>query len=115
MRYLTIYRPESGEEGGAPSADHMAKMQQLMEESIADGSLISTEPLTPRAQCARRRFRLPQRRVEGGSDRILQKIPEGSGRWNLRNPPDSGIRAAAKLTASTAFLALRKTTVGARP
>jgi hypothetical protein len=57
MRYLTIYRPESGEEGGAPSAEHMAAMMRLIEESTADGSLISTEPLTPRAQCARLRLK----------------------------------------------------------
>lgn len=41
MRYLTIYRPESGEEGGMPSPDHMAAMGRLVEESMADGSLIS--------------------------------------------------------------------------
>ena len=33
MRYLTIYRPERGEEGGAPSPEHMAAMGKLIEES----------------------------------------------------------------------------------
>ena len=56
MRYLTIYRPESGEEAATPSTEHMAAMMRLIEESTADGSLISTEPLTPRAQCARLRL-----------------------------------------------------------
>jgi hypothetical protein len=56
MRYLTIYRPESGEEGGMPTPEHMAAMGKLIEESLAEGSLISTEPLTPRDRCARLRL-----------------------------------------------------------
>jgi hypothetical protein len=56
MRYLTIYRPESGVEGGMPSPDHMAAMGRLIEEWTAKGVLISTEPLTPREQCARLRL-----------------------------------------------------------
>ena len=56
MRYLTIYRPEGGVEGGAPSPDHMAAMGRLIEEWTAKGALISTEPLTPRDQCARLRL-----------------------------------------------------------
>lgn len=56
MRYLSIYRPESGEEGGAPSPEHMAAMGRLIEEWTAKGKLISTEPLTPRDRCARVRL-----------------------------------------------------------
>ena len=56
MRYLTIYRPEAGEEGGMPSPDHMAAMGRLIEEWTAKGVLISTEPLTPRDHCARLRL-----------------------------------------------------------
>jgi hypothetical protein len=56
MRYLSIYRPESGVEGGAPSPDHMAAMGRLIEEWTAKGKLISTEPLTPRDRCARVRL-----------------------------------------------------------
>src|SRR6185369_4058132 len=56
MRYLSIYRPEAGEEGGMPSQEHMAAMGRLIEEWTAKGALISTEPLTPRDQCARVRL-----------------------------------------------------------
>jgi hypothetical protein len=56
MRYLSIYRPESGVEGGMPRPEHMAAMGRLIEEWTAKGALISTEPLTPRDQCARVRF-----------------------------------------------------------
>ena len=53
MRYLSIYRPTSGEEGSMPSPEHMAAMGRLIEEMTANGTLISTEPLTPREHCAR--------------------------------------------------------------
>jgi len=56
MRYLTIYHPEASEEGGTPSPEHMAAMGRLIEEWTAKGKLISTEPLTPREQCARVRL-----------------------------------------------------------
>jgi hypothetical protein len=56
MRYLSIYRPESGVEGGTPSQEHMAAMGRLVEEWTAKGKLISTEPLTPRDRCARVRL-----------------------------------------------------------
>jgi len=56
MRYLTIYHPETGEEGGAPSPDHMAAMGRLIEEWTAKGVLLSTEPLTPRSEGARLRL-----------------------------------------------------------
>ena len=56
MRYLSIYHPEASEEGGAPSPEHMAAMGRLIEEWTAKGKLISTEPLTPREQCARVRL-----------------------------------------------------------
>ncbi len=53
MRYLTIYRPTAGEEGGTPSPEHMAEMGRLVEEMTAKGLLIKTEPLAPRAAGAR--------------------------------------------------------------
>jgi len=56
MRYITIYHPEASEEGGAPSSEHMAAMGRLIEEWTAKGVLISTEPLTPRTECARLRL-----------------------------------------------------------
>jgi len=56
MRYLTIYRPEAGEEGGMPSPEHMAAMGRLIEEWSAKGKLIDTQPLTPRDRCARLRL-----------------------------------------------------------
>src|ERR1051325_7988721 len=56
MRYLSIYHPEASEEGGDPTPEHMAAMGRLIEEWTAKGKLISTEPLTPREQCARVRL-----------------------------------------------------------
>jgi hypothetical protein len=56
MRYLTIYRPTSGVEGGMPDAEHMAAMGELVEEMTKAGSLISTEPLTVRAAGGRVRL-----------------------------------------------------------
>lgn len=56
MRYLSIYRSEASEEGGAPSPEHMAAMMRLIEDWTAKGHLISTEPLTPRDRCARVRL-----------------------------------------------------------
>ena len=53
MRFLTLYHPTASEEGGAPSPEHMAEMGQLIEKMMASGYLVSTEPLTPREQCAR--------------------------------------------------------------
>jgi hypothetical protein len=53
MRYLVIYRPETGEEGGAPDPAHMAEMGQLVEKMTRADSLITTEPLTARAHGAR--------------------------------------------------------------
>jgi hypothetical protein len=50
---MTIYRPAGGVEGGMPSQEHMAAMGRLIEEMTADGTLISTEPLTAREHCAR--------------------------------------------------------------
>ncbi|MDB5429300.1 MAG: YCII-related protein [Caulobacter sp.] len=77
MRYLTIYRPEAGEEGGAPSPEHMAAMGKLIEESMADGSLIDTGPLTPRDQCARLRlsggaFTVSEETVRAGGYAFLE-------------------------------------------
>jgi len=56
MRYLSIYRPEAGVEGGDPTPEMMAAMGRLIEEWTAKGKLISTEPLTPRDHCARVRL-----------------------------------------------------------
>jgi hypothetical protein len=53
MRYLTIYRPTSGQEGGMPSPEHMAAMGRLIEDMTRSGALISTEPLGVRAKGAR--------------------------------------------------------------
>jgi hypothetical protein len=49
MRYLSIYRPTSGEEGSMPSPEHMAAMGRLVEEMTRSGHLLSTEPVLPRS------------------------------------------------------------------
>ena len=51
MRYLSIWRPASGEEGGMPTAEHMAAMGKLVEEMMASGKLLATEPLMARSEC----------------------------------------------------------------
>lgn len=56
MRYLSIYRPTSGEEGAMPDRAHMEAMGRLVQEMMAKGVLIGTEPLAPRAACARVRL-----------------------------------------------------------
>ena len=56
MRYLSIYRPATGEEGSMPSPEHMAAMGKLVEDMMKSGALINTEPLAQRAQCARVTF-----------------------------------------------------------
>ncbi|MDP3659893.1 YciI family protein [Phenylobacterium sp.] len=56
MRYLVIYRPESGVEGGMPDAEHMQAMGDLIETMMASGSLISTEPLGTRDKGGRVRL-----------------------------------------------------------
>jgi hypothetical protein len=48
MRYLSLFRPNSGEEGSMPSPEHMAAMGRLIEEMMKAGKLISTEPVLPR-------------------------------------------------------------------
>jgi hypothetical protein len=53
MRYLSLYRPTSGEEGAMPDAAHMAAMGKLVEEMMAKGKLESTGPLAPRSECLR--------------------------------------------------------------
>jgi hypothetical protein len=53
MRYLSIYRPTSGEEGGMPEPAHMEAMGRLVEEMMSKGVLIGTEPLAMRTKCAR--------------------------------------------------------------
>ncbi|MEO8114738.1 MAG: YciI family protein [Phenylobacterium sp.] len=76
MRYLTIYRPSGGVEGGMPEPAHMAAMGQLIEEMTANGTLISTEPLTARDHCARitladGRFTVADEPVRAGGFAIL--------------------------------------------
>jgi len=51
MKFLALYRPKSGEEGAMPDVEHMAAMGRLVEEMTANGSLIETGPLAPRAAC----------------------------------------------------------------
>ena len=56
MRYLVIYRPEAGEEGGQPDPAHMAAMGKLVDEMTRAGSLIAPEPLAARANRGRVRL-----------------------------------------------------------
>ena len=77
MRYLTIYRPETGEEGGNPSPEHMAAMGKMIEDWMAKGVLIDTQPLTPRDQCARLRlsngeFTVSDETVRAGGFALLE-------------------------------------------
>ena len=44
MLFLSLYTP-SVKSSGPPSAEHMAKMGQLVENSMKDGSLLYTGPL----------------------------------------------------------------------
>jgi hypothetical protein len=53
MRYLTIFRPTGGVEGGMPSPEHMAAMGRLIEQMMTAGTLVSTKPLTTRDKGAR--------------------------------------------------------------
>ncbi len=53
MRFLALYRPAGEtEHSGPPDPEHMAAMGALVEQSMRDGSLISTEPLAARTLCA---------------------------------------------------------------
>lgn len=56
MRFLAIYHPESGDEGGQPDAQHMAAMKRLTDRERAAGHLLATEPLAPPEQGARVRL-----------------------------------------------------------
>jgi hypothetical protein len=73
MRYLSIYRPESGVEGGMPSQEHMAAMGRLVEEWSAKGKLIDTQPLTPRDRCARVRL------TDGGQFEVSDEAVRAGG------------------------------------
>ena len=53
MRYLTLWRPASGEEGVMPDPAHMAEMGRLVEDMQAAGKLVTTEPLAMRTAGAR--------------------------------------------------------------
>ncbi len=57
MRYLVIYRPESGQEGAMPDPAHMAEMMRYTEEQMKAGVLLGTEPLTTRDKGGRVRLR----------------------------------------------------------
>ncbi len=70
MKFLALYRPETGEEGGRPDPEHMAQMGKLVETSMANGSLLATEPLAPRAAGARVRLSSGKFTVTGEADRI---------------------------------------------
>ncbi len=53
MKFLALYRPAGeSEHSGPPDPAHMAAMGALVEQSMRDGSLISTEPLAARTLCA---------------------------------------------------------------
>ena len=78
MRYLVIYRPEAGEEGGAPDPAHMAAMGKLVDEMTTIGSLISTEPLRPRANGAR------IRRSSSGAFEVTDETQRAAGYAFLR-------------------------------
>lgn len=56
MRYLVIWRPETGEEGGMPDPDHTRAMGELVQDMTARGVLIATEPLAERGKGARLRW-----------------------------------------------------------
>ena len=64
MRFLSIYK--TVERGGPPSADHIAKMGQLIEESIRAGELIATEGCLPSALGAKVRLDRGQLTVVDG-------------------------------------------------
>lgn|SRR5579862_1685645 len=53
MRYLCIYRPANGEEGGPPDPAHMEAMGRLVDEWTRKGKLVVTEPLMARNHCAK--------------------------------------------------------------
>ena len=72
MRYLVIYRPETGEEGGMPDPAHMALMGKFVEEMTKAGALISTEPLMARANGARVR-------LSGGKVTVTDEDQRASG------------------------------------
>ncbi len=69
MRYLSIYRPHTGEEAGMPNPEHMQAMGRLIEEMTRKGALIGTEPLAPRAACARVQLKDGQFTVTDEPDR----------------------------------------------
>jgi hypothetical protein len=72
MRYLSIFRPAIGEEGGPPSQEHMAAMGRLVEEMTKAGKLIKTEPLMARSHGARVR-------LSGGKLTVSDDIERASG------------------------------------
>jgi hypothetical protein len=69
MRYLSIYRPAGGEEGGMPDPEHMQAMGRLVEEWTRKGKLVVTEPLMARSHCAKVRRENGQVTVSDIQDR----------------------------------------------
>jgi hypothetical protein len=72
MRYLTIWRPASGEEGAMPDPAHMASMGKLVDDMTAAGKLINTEPLAAKVAGARVRR-------SGGQFSVSDKAQRGAG------------------------------------
>lgn len=79
MRYLVIYRAEGREEGAAPDPEHMATMGRYVEESLANGKLIATEPLGVRDAGARVR-------LAGGQYTVADETERASGYAFLNAP-----------------------------
>ena len=52
MQFLTIYRPSQPPSGAMPDPEHMAQMQQFVEESFRSGVLLRTGSFMPRANGA---------------------------------------------------------------
>ena len=52
MQFLTIYRPSKPPSGALPDPEHMAAMQQFIEESFKSGVLLNTGSFMPRANGA---------------------------------------------------------------
>jgi hypothetical protein len=53
MRFLALYRPETGDEGVIPDPAHRTEVGRLTEDLMKTGALIGAEPLAQRSQGAR--------------------------------------------------------------
>ncbi len=56
MQFLSIYRPSQPVSAAAPDPEHMAQMQQFVEESFKAGTLLSTGSFMPRSNGANMRL-----------------------------------------------------------